>query len=122
MSGYEFNEPPDPADEEARGPDGMLLGPYESYAEYLQSDEWRTLREEVLARDGGVCIDCGRPATEVHHRVYPAHIDETEVDQLVAICRRCHSVRPSTGTPKSPEERRQNMREMLFGRFSDDEG
>lgn len=122
MSGHEFNNPPDPSDEEAKGPDGMLLGPYESYAEYLQSDEWRALREEVLARDNGTCIDCGCRATEVHHRVYPAHIDETEVDQLVSVCRRCHSIRPTTGTPRSPEERRENVRRLLFGRGVDEEG
>lgn len=113
MKPHEFNEPRDSGGE-ARGPDGMLLGPYESYAEYLQSEEWRTLREHVLARDGGRCIDCRGPATEVHHRVYPRHIDETELDELVAICRICHSLRDRTGTPESPEEKRERMLGKLF--------
>lgn len=120
MHPHEFNEPIDSGGE-ACGPDGMLLGPYESYAEYLQSEEWRILREHVFARDGGRCIDCGRSATEVHHRVYPRHIDETELDELVAICRMCHSMRDRTGTPKSPEEIRERTLERLFRkRYKDD--
>jgi len=114
MAPYEFNEPLNP-DDEARGPDGMLLGPYESYADYLRSEEWRTIREHILVRDGGRCIDCGRPATEVHHRIYPRHIDETELDELVAICRACHSMRARTGTPTSPEENRERVMQMLLG-------
>lgn len=118
MSSYEFNEPADPSDDDARGPDGMCLGPYDSYAEYLQSDEWRYLREQAIARDGGRCIDCGGYAEEVHHRFYPDHIDETELDQLVSLCRVCHSQRPKTGSPMSPEERYKRLRKMLLGRSS----
>ncbi len=101
--------------EEAVGPDGMLLGPYESYNEYLQSNEWHALRDQVLGRDRGKCIDCGRCATEVHHRIYPPHIDQTELDCLVSLCRICHSRRPRTGRQLSAEEQREWVNARLFG-------
>ena len=114
MAPHDFSEPPDPGDFEATGPDGMLLGPYESYHEYLRSQEWSELRDQAIARDGGRCMDCGTFATEVHHRYYPPHIDETELDHLISLCRRCHSMRPATGKPLSPEEKREKLLESLF--------
>ena len=121
MATHEFNEPSDQSDGEARGPDGMRLGPYESYQEYLRSQEWRELREQALGRDGGRCMDCGAYATEVHHRFYPRHIGETELDHLISLCRSCHSDRPTTGTPLSPKEKRENLMSFIFRNSSDED-
>src|SRR5690606_18643179 len=46
----------------------------------------------------------GAPATEVHHRNYPRFVEETSVDDLVSLCRRCHEHRPRTGTPMTYKE------------------
>lgn len=92
---------------EATGPDGMKLGGWSSYQEYLKSASWRDLRDEVLARDFRTCIDCGTSAAEVHHRHYPEHVDQTCVDDLVSLCSACHDIRPRTGTPMTFEERQE---------------
>ena len=66
---------------------------------------WRPLREQVMARDGGLCQEClGRgiltPATQVHHRVSPFQRGLSQQDfdfyawdlsNLEAICRDCHA-------------------------------
>lgn len=93
---------------EAIGPDGMKLGEWSSYHDdYLKSSAWRALREQALSRDRLTCVDCGAKATEVHHRYYPEHVDQTSVDDLVSLCRPCHQIRPRTGTPMTYEERRE---------------
>ena len=60
------------------------------YAEYLDSDQWRALRERVFRRAGGTCEGCGlHPATQVHHLTY-AHIFSEFLFELVAVCDDCH--------------------------------
>ena len=40
-----------------------------SYEQYLESPQWRRLREQALQRDGRSCRLCGSAADlEVHHR------------------------------------------------------
>lgn len=66
---------------------------------------WRPLREQVMARDGGLCQEClkqGRltPATQVHHLVSPFIVGlppsdfefyAWNMDNLEAICHECHA-------------------------------
>src|SRR5688572_32003249 len=47
---------------------------FSSYAEYLQSDLWATIRARVLDRDNHTCVFCSKPARQVHHRRYGVHI------------------------------------------------
>jgi hypothetical protein len=60
------------------------------YAAFLQTPEWRELRDRVMRRAGGICEAClKRPAEVVHHKSYvngwlcPAF-------DLAAVCRECH--------------------------------
>ena len=53
---------------------------------------WQRLRLKVLV-ERPLCETCGRPATEVHHRI---SIDERpdlafDRDNLMALCASCHS-------------------------------
>ena len=61
-----------------------------SYAEYLQSDAWKALRDKVLKRASGVCEGCGTAkAVQAHHLRY-AHIGHEFLWELVAVCLACH--------------------------------
>ncbi len=64
------------------------------YRKYLQSRQWRGLRQRTLERDGHTCRRCGengRPGNEldVHHRDYDRLYNE-DLHDLVTLCRNCH--------------------------------
>ena len=68
---------------------------------------WQKLRQQILARDGGVCTvpGCGEAATEVDH-VIPKHAGGTDApENLASTCRRHHATK--TGT----ERQRLSMRD-----------
>jgi hypothetical protein len=57
----------------------------------LQSDLWRTIRENAFCKLGRTCRLCGGIATQIHHRRY--HRNELlrgRTKFLVPICMRCH--------------------------------
>ena len=71
------------------------------YLEKLQTDRWRTKREEILIRDSRRCRSCGKPNNlQVHHRQY--HINKITNQKvnpwsysnryLITLCSSCHSV------------------------------
>lgn len=61
------------------------------YSDYMQSNEWYTKRELVLARDNYVCQGClKRRATQVHHLTYE-HLGVEFMWELLSICDECHS-------------------------------
>ena len=49
---------------------------------------WRQLREQILARDLGVCVLCGEPATDVDHviAVQDGGSDHRNLRSLCAVC------------------------------------
>ena len=88
----------------------------ENHKEYLESQEWKDLRAEILKRDKGYCQDCLKIipeiiilfkkiphtsksfnvlASEVHHMDYSfLHTDE-EADYCISLCGLCHKIRHS---------------------------
>lgn len=65
------------------------------------SAAWQRVRKAVIARDGGVCRECGKLIFEagdaqIDHTV-PKPVDEaaeaTPLDGLALLCRRCHSIK-----------------------------
>ena len=64
---------------------------------FYNSKLWRDeIRPYILKRDKYLCQHCGRPATEVHHKI---HLTEVNVDDpkiaidesnLVSLCWKCH--------------------------------
>jgi len=63
-----------------------------SYRAYLFTPEWKAIRKQVIARDGGKCQACARTQRlNVHHLTY-AHIFEEagHLEDLVTLCRTCH--------------------------------
>ena len=59
---------------------------------------WDRARQLTLARDGGRCVNCGRPAADVHHRVRRGMggTDDPVIGfglaNLVSLDRRCHDL------------------------------
>ena len=59
---------------------------------YLKSPQWQTRRKAVLKRDNYICQQCslsGIPL-DVHHLTY-AHLGEEPLEDLVSVCRVCHT-------------------------------
>lgn len=60
-------------------------------SDYLQSDEWRKLRETVMSTSPQ-CQCCHQTAAnDVHHMVYRNIVDIT-VSDLLPVCRKCHKL------------------------------
>ena len=71
-----------------------------AYRKYLNSDEWKEIREIVKERDGNKCLicNCAEDKDEgihlsVHHRTYKNKFKEREnLGDLITLCRSCHDI------------------------------
>lgn len=64
---------------------------YFSYAEYLAHPAYRAVRDAVMTAAEWICQVCGvAPATEVHHRFYPAWGAFDRPEYLLPVCHPCH--------------------------------
>lgn len=62
-----------------------------SYAEYLQTDHWQSIRAAALRRARWRCQLCNRATSlDVHHRTYERRGCELLSD-VIALCRPCHA-------------------------------
>ncbi len=62
------------------------------YRTYLLSEHWLNLRNQALKRDKFVCQMCGSGINpHVHHVSYDHVGTEQELDDLVTLCKECHS-------------------------------
>lgn len=70
------------------------MNKYESYQEYLASEEWKQKRALVLERDKHRCRRCGAKGygtiLHVHHMWYPQNWGEESIDDLITLCDSCH--------------------------------
>ena len=63
---------------------------------FYNSKQWADIREYILKRDNYLCVQCGHPAEEVHHKVWltPKNIGDPNVtsneDNLISLCKDCH--------------------------------
>lgn len=72
--------------------------PSAEYLNYLESPQWRYLRERVKARDGYVCQDCGtNRSLHVHHLTYE-RIFREPLSDLITVCDDCHRTRHGLST------------------------
>jgi 5-methylcytosine-specific restriction endonuclease McrA len=59
---------------------------------HLDSAEYDCLRQQVLRRDGWRCQWCGTMLNlEVHHKQFRNHSGDDSEENLVTVCRSCHS-------------------------------
>lgn len=71
-------------DQQAAGLGGL------TYEEYLNSGDWKQLRERALTHYGRSCVLCGSYyALEVHHRTY-VRVGAEELTDLIVLCDDCH--------------------------------
>lgn len=64
---------------------------FASYADYLASDLWKSIRRRVFQRDNGRCYCCGGIASQAHHTNYkPGTLAGTSISGIRAICGTCH--------------------------------
>jgi hypothetical protein len=61
-----------------------------SYQDYIQSPAWEKLRKKAFSRANGKCELCGEKAENVHHVQYPKHFKDDCLENLVAVCQKCH--------------------------------
>jgi 5-methylcytosine-specific restriction endonuclease McrA len=60
------------------------------YQEYLQTPEWKAIREKKLKESGFRCQLCNQSGElNVHHRTYERRGNE-ELQDLIVLCRGCH--------------------------------
>lgn len=63
---------------------------------FYNSKEWQSVRSYCLMRDKYLCVHCGKPAEEVHHKIHltPQNIGDKSIslnaDNLVCLCKDCH--------------------------------
>ena len=61
------------------------------YIEYLNSPEWRIIREQRLTKDRYTCRACGSTKNlQVHHLSY-SNIYHEKMEDLITLCQECHS-------------------------------
>ena len=74
------------------------------YLAYLGSLAWKKKREERLAIDNGKCQGCLLSGfMDIHHKTYRNIGDENVKEDLVTLCRNCHTTTHS-GKPILMEE------------------
>lgn len=63
---------------------------------FYNSKQWKQTREYILKRDCYLCVLCGRPAEEVHHKEHltPSNIGDPRItmheSNLISLCGDCH--------------------------------
>ncbi len=64
----------------------------EIYAEYLQSEKWKVVRECAFIIHGKSCKKCGAETNlQVHHLRYPEILGNENVSEdLIVLCKECH--------------------------------
>jgi uncharacterized CHY-type Zn-finger protein len=64
---------------------------FASYAEYLASDLWKSIRELVFKVKGRQCFLCGKAANQLHHNRYrPCDLLGKKLRHIHPICGECH--------------------------------
>lgn len=67
---------------------------------FLKSEEWRTMRLICLGMDEGKCVVCSKydPSNDAHHLFYRGEWINTKPQDLVTLCRECHTKVHELGT------------------------
>lgn len=65
---------------------------YVDYGDYIHSEQWQSVRRRRLQLDGYQCQRCGTGTNLVVHHISYAHLGQPgEVEDLVTLCKACHS-------------------------------
>lgn len=89
---------------------------YNSYQEYLRSDEWKKKRDRIIERDGFCLICSSTKKLRVHHNTYDrcdwinGECNELQKD-LITICDQCH--KKFHNKPRKPKRTKKTELELL---------
>jgi len=62
-----------------------------AYRDYLKTEHWKALRAEALKRDEKKCQGCGSARIlQVHHKLYRGCPEDTQLSDLITLCKKCH--------------------------------
>lgn len=66
---------------------------FRSYAEYLNSDLWKSIRRRAMKKACRRCAVCKNDAFEVHHNSYAESVlVGFDISKLTCLCRTCHDL------------------------------
>lgn len=77
---------------------------------FYKSTAWKKMRDYIFTKYHGLCVDCGKPGQEVHHKEFltPENINNPYITlgegNLILLCKDCHHRR---------HNKRKNTREDL---------
>lgn len=63
---------------------------------FYKSKAWKKIRDYIFNKYHGLCVDCGKPGQEVHHKEFltPENINDPYItlgeDNLILLCKECH--------------------------------
>ena len=90
---------------------------FNSYEEFLNTEEWKQVAEMVKDRDGHKCVICGSTENlNAHHIGYDG--DCLDENDIVTLCNRCHECLHD-GIKKMREAVSGGVYEMLSDKLSD---
>ena len=58
---------------------------------YLQSDEWKTLRNQIFTRDNHTCQSCGSQSSLNCHHIFYDRLGAENLEDLTTLCTTCHT-------------------------------
>lgn len=62
------------------------------YEEYLKTEQFNKIRQEVFSRDNHKCVICGSTENlQAHHLTY-INVYQEDTQDLITLCRQCHSI------------------------------
>lgn len=89
---------------------------FDSYADYLRSDLWASIRSRVLA-PGTKCLVCLDVATQAHHEAYrKCDLEGRDLRRIHPLCSGCHrriEFRDRDGEKLNPAQARAKMRQAI---------
>lgn len=79
---------------------------YKSYEEYLSSVHWSNLRDAKLKQHGSFCCRCKRgDHLQIHHVIYRSRWEDSKLEDLEVLCRRCHEKHHGIKRKKKKKEK-----------------
>lgn len=83
------------------------------YQDYLQTPEWKEIREKVLKRAKYHCQICNtKKSLQIHHRTYDNRGNE-DLSDLIAMCKNCHHIFHSRNTDWEQQSLDEKLAELL---------
>ena len=96
---------------------------FDNYDDYLQSEEWYSLKKQRAEIDGFKCCMCGCTGTQnnplrCHHVTYRNLYHENVYTELMTLCQNCHqSIHHAMNRITDPSGRRGWKDELIPSRY-----